>query len=233
AHYLQSDTGHEALADIEAGRIEEARRKIDAFRGPSPFGFPTLADARRGKPETNAAFGKTSVGNFHLRNIHQATEWLNVAGRAGADIEPLAAEFQGVGVGKTGFLSQFLGSGRVPTLDVNALGTYFGSEHMGRVAQRSMALQGSQHGHQIRAAVIQRHQEMQDLGYLPEVPRQHLPAVMHHALFDAAKGSQTTHEAIFSMLERAGQARAEGGTVDVSIPEKRTRRRPSGAVLRA
>lgn len=219
ANWLSGPNGQHIQQLIVSGRVDEAQQLLysgarERFRG-SGFGFPQLNPRKKGQLDTAAAFEPGRSDVINLRNIQAATEQLNRAGRAGASIEPIAEQFAGVGVGKTGFLSQFLVSGKYPTLDINALQTWFGSERLGGTAQRAMGSTSSDIGWRIRQHVTSRQYEMQQMGYLHDVPGEQLPALMHHALFDAAKRSQTSHQAIIDSITEAGH-RQEGGTVDVT-----------------
>src|SRR5215471_11953675 len=212
ANWLMSFTGRQTMDMIHAGHIEEARTAILAARKRAlGFGYPAFF-GKKGQPA--GAFLPPKAGEYSLHNIPAATEAINVAGKSGVPgaVEKITGSFAGVGVGKQGFLASWVGSGRLPTLDNNALEMWLGPTG-GKLAQKAMGSPTGQNvvGPALQQAVIQRHKEIQQLGYLSGIEEEHLPALMHWAIFDAAKGASTRHEVIIDALIRAGAGRARGG----------------------
>ncbi|HYW87967.1 MAG TPA: hypothetical protein VFB50_09375, partial [Chloroflexota bacterium] len=199
-HYLGTEEGLHALAGTPA----RLHAHLQALGARSGFTFPRIQEA----------FRDPGVGEYTLRNIDEATRALNDAGRRGASESEMAAilgRFQGIGLGKTGFLGQWIGYGRLPTVDTNVLQKWLGGERVGQVAQRAFATPGLALGQRVRSLISGRYDDMRRMGVFPGVSEATYRAVAHHVTFTSGAGSEATHQPIIDTLKSQGRALAEGG----------------------
>jgi hypothetical protein len=204
AHFLGQEENRHLYDKLFAGNAGPMQAAIEDLGNRSGFTFL----------RTPQAFQPAAPGSYSLHNIGAATAALNTAGRQGASPDEMSAilgSFQGVGYGKAGFLGQWLGYGRIPTVDTNVLQRWLGSERYGQVAQRAASATATGLGMRMRSLISGRYDEMRRMGVFPGLSEDIYNAIAHHVTFSTGVQAETTHQPVISTMESLGRARARGG----------------------
>jgi hypothetical protein len=132
AVWLQGPTGQKALADLEAGKYNEAAWRESA-KIRAAFGDDRLTKLN--------VFGKAQLGYFNMRNLHELVDALNAAQGDSRKIGALVSPANGIASGKTGFIKHLLGFGDTPTIDAQEINFWLtGRGDIGRREGRQVEL---------------------------------------------------------------------------------------------
>lgn len=215
AVWLLTPEGRQALDEVERGILNrESWAGMEKVH--SAWGLPVF--------EYHNTFEPYPAGTrkWNLSNVLEFTDELNRAAReyaAGArsweDLDKLAREVNGVSYAKSGFFKHFLGMGDAPTIDSVEISWWLTGEAnaqglSGRradLAREVNARAGRKYvADWMTTALIERFDEIEQLvpgAQLDTTIRNH---VIHHWLWDAAKGTETSHQGLYEAMRLAEQA---------------------------
>lgn len=244
AWWLGTDAGQRALDAIEQGVIDhDAWQNGMDFR--ALFGrFDFIpSDQRTGGTGKLANPGK----EFNLTNIMDLTRELNSAKGDPDSIKETLLKVKGISDGKTGFIGHLLGMGAFGTIDAVELNYWLtgsGRTHNASTAAKKRVQVAKSASSAVSRDLYQRIQRR--LEFLRDVteggeniPMEVAPHIIHHWLWDKAKGLETTHKGLYEsmvkhqpasdvdplgMFSRAvessdmGQIPGDAGPVERSVP---------------
>lgn len=213
AAWLLTPNGRQALDKLDQG-IVDTELWFELEQVMSSWGLPVF--------QYHGTFDPTSKSvNFH--RLPEYVERFNQAGRQYAngeigwrELNELTRELAGVDYQKTGFVRHFLGLGDTPTVDAVEINWWLtGRADIGQlkdkraeVAREIVQRMGRRYmAEWMTGALMERFKEIERL--VPSVTdidpemRNH---VIHHWLWDRAKGTETTHEAMYEAMRLAEQA---------------------------
>ncbi|GEM_PF-201729 len=223
AAWLLSPNGKRALDAIEQGRLEpalweEGLQIRDAFGANVPrnqaFTERTYQKNYGGKPRTETR----QYNNLH--EILAVTQAINAAKGDTQKLDVALRNMAGIGPGKTGFIKHFLGLGDTPTADAVEINTWLtglGSVKGVETEAATLAREFSDKSDKPKLAegfvsrIERRFNQLKDQTNIPEKYKdnrvyQHL---MHHWLWERAKGLQTTHAGVYEAMLRAAIAQED------------------------
>jgi hypothetical protein len=209
AAWLLTPEGKQALDELEAGTFNEALwdKGANVRRA---FGDDRFATFR--------AFDE-NVKGINFRSLDTLLTQINEAGKAQdfAQLEKLVVLLQGIGRGKIGFIKHMLGMGDSPTIDAVEINFWItGQGDIGNLktkqAKLAREVKAASSDRRVSAELFNRIVDRFDR-LRPKMPGgkdidpgvyQH---IMHHWLWDRAKGIETTHAGMYEALRFAQQAR--------------------------
>ena len=169
----------------------------------------------RGWKEDNRTEKSGGVGipkgkNTNLQNLFDLTARINEAKGDPAKLEKAVTSAVGIGEGKKGFISHFLGFGEWSTIDAVELNiwltgigdTAHGTEEQKLIAGIAKEASGSSATRRdlfdrIRTAIMGLRDKAKGGKQIPKEVAAH---IIHHWIWDAAKGIQTTHEGLYHAM---------------------------------
>lgn len=213
--WMMSEGGRTALDAIENGRYA-AETMDQAVAVRKAFGSNTL--------ENNNVIGIPAAGKYNLTNIDELTSAINeIATRLQTDPEAtnelsaLISKVNRASGAKEGFLKHMLGMGDSPTIDSVEINLWLTGKgkgsNMDTVAGQLIKEMNSQQNLLNRKEVVQylknnireRMWELRSMGAGADLPADAFAHVMHHWLWDQAKGTMTTHEGMYDAIRLAQQ----------------------------
>jgi hypothetical protein len=222
AWWLGTESGQKALNAIERGVIDMDAWEVgmamrDAF-GRQDF-RPT--DKRVG------GLGEIKARNeFNLSNILPLTDEINKAKGDPKKLERTLLKIKGISDGKKGFIGHLLGLGDFPTIDAVELNvwltgkgstTFATQEAKKRVSLAKKASASKPLREDLFRRIVGRIKELKKAS--PEgskIPESVAPHIIHHWIWDAAKGVQTTHAGLYHAMVHFSPARTlnkRGGAI--------------------
>lgn len=200
AAWLGTDIGQAALNDIEAGVVNiPAWQKLDDLR--RAYGRSTLKDiVTEGGKQKN------------LRDIREITNDIN---RAGTDPKKLFAaitSLRGIGNAKNAFVQSLLGVGASPTVDAVEINFWLTGraniKHL-KTAQAKLArkIKESLSNKRVSKEVVDRisskvNRLAKEYSGVHDIPPEVASHVIHHWLWDRAKGTETSHAGMMEAVEK-------------------------------
>jgi hypothetical protein len=204
AAWLLSPDGKAALDALEAGRFDaELWDRGAGIR--RAYGDDRFATFR--------AFDSSAKGYNFLR-LQELTDKVNALAKAG-DFKGVGEEvnkLNGIGQGKIGFIKHMLGMGDAPTIDAVEINFWLtGQGEIGQLKTEKAAL-----AREIKAVssdkrvskalfdrISNRFNGLHDQVAGGSISRDVFQHIMHHWLWDRAKGIETTHEGMYDALRYA------------------------------
>jgi len=219
AYWLGTPEGRKALDNADSGVYNPADWK--------------------GLVEVRKAFGDDRFATFrvmepgNLANITKVVEKLNASKGDADKVITAVQELKGIGTGKKGFISHLLGIGNVPTIDAVELNFWItGKGDITQLDNKKATLarkvkdvfSDKRVGHEIFRRIDDRIAQLRDvlpgaMSISPDV----WAHVMHHWLWDKAKGIETTHAGLYEaqrnfMPEAPAQAISSADTSLQQVP---------------
>ena len=233
AWWLGTSMGQRALDEIELGVIdEEAWENGMAFR--DGFG---RQDFRPSKSKSGGLGKLKNKNDFNLTNINDLTQAVNETRGDITKLEPLLLRIKGIAEGKKGFIGHMLGVGDFATIDAVELNVWLTGEGATTWASKAnkkkvkLAKSASAANAKPLFQRIQKRikslREKADGGTV--IPPEFAAHIIHHWIWDAAKGDQTTHEGMYlSMRTFAIKEKVSAEQADAAI--KRLFGGPTGVI---
>ncbi len=164
-------------------------------------------------------FGEPPKGKYNMTNLGDFVEQFNAAAQAQdlPAINRLVSKLNGIGTGKTGFIKHLLGFGDSPTVDAVEVNYWLTGgqrmragqfEGLGDIrnlpdADRAVAVQAkawtddNRVSQELLNRVTQGFEALRAEGVAENLDPRVYQHVMHHWLWDKAKGLETTHEGMY------------------------------------
>jgi SAM-dependent methyltransferase len=217
AAWLFTPNGQKALNAIEQGVFDpEAWSEGAGVR-------KSFGDDRFG---TLNAFGPLrQSGQYNFTNIGELTAAINAARGDVPTIEKILSRVNGIGAGKLGFIKHMIGLGDSPTIDAVEINHWLAGQ--GDIG--SSTTPGAQLAREVKAAssdkrvggllgqrITEQFAKLREMGVGADIPEDVFNHVMHHWIWDKAKGLETTHAGMYHALLNAKEA--DGG-----VPEPTSR----------
>lgn len=211
-----------AKGDVDAKLMAE----FVAIR--TPFGAPSVLKSAL-RPASTGKLGmldfatKTKDGKTFLQRMNELVPRLKEEG-AQDEFLRLMQELSGVGGSKDAFVSSMLGMGTRVTLDTNEIMYWIGgtgkvvggkssAELASWLARKSIYRGDPNITQWLRTGIQGRFKGLRAVGVGADVPEEVFMEVMHHWLFDAVRGSETTHDAWYAaarLNQKGGRAIPKG-----------------------
>lgn len=163
------------------------------------------------RTEKSGGVGMPKGNNTNLQNLLDLTARINEAKGDPAKLEKAVTSAVGIGEGKKGFISHFLGFGEWSTIDAVELNiwltgigdTSHGTEEQKLIAGIAKEASGSNATRRdlfdrIRTAIMGLRDKAKGGKQIPKEVAAH---IIHHWIWDAAKGIQTTHEGLYHAMQ--------------------------------
>lgn len=223
AWWLGTEGGQRALDAIESGTVDHAAWELgmslrDAF-GRNDF-------RPRGTRSGGTGKLKRPDREFNLTNVQALTDELNAAKGNGKTIRDTLVKVKGVAGGKKGFIGHLLGMGDAATIDAVELNYWLTGE--GSTAQASTAAKtrvaiaksaSPAVGRDLFARIQTRLEWLRDVvDGGDKIPKDVSPHIIHHWLWDKAKGLETTHAGLYEAMTKyqpSERTRPESGLMRV------------------
>ena len=220
AAWLLSPNGKKALDSIEQGNVdadlwEEGLKVRDSFgaNAPRSLAFTDREYLRNVK----GTMQMVKRGGDNLKELLDVTDRINAAKGDSAQLDAALAGLNGIGAGKTGFVKHFLGLGDSPTIDAVEINTWLTGQGSTKGVDSEAALlarefAGKMSDPLLGAAFVSRvSNRFNQLRLKSKIPSQYRDSrvfqhLMHHWLWDRAKGIETTHAGLYEAMQRAAQA---------------------------
>lgn len=222
AWWLGTESGQKALDAIERGVIDrDAWETGMAMR--DAFG---RQDFRPNEKRVGGIGTIKNRGEFNLSNILPLTDAINATRGNPKQLDSLLKKVKGISDGKKGFIGHLLGLGDFPTIDAVELNvwltgkgstTYASTKAKERVALAKKASGTKGTREELFGRIVKRIKDLRKSS--PEgskIPESVAPHIIHHWIWDAAKGVQTTHKGLyFAMIHfsPARQLNNRGGAI--------------------
>lgn len=197
AAWLFTEDGQRALDAIDRGEFDETA-------------WNTGADVRKSFGDDRVrnmnVFGKPTGKSFNMRNIADLTRQINAARGDTDKIDALVRRMNGIGSGKAGFIKHLLGIGESPTIDAVEINVWItGEGDIARMKGKRAELarlvkEFSDRGPvaaKIKELIENRFKQLRRLGIGEDIPSPVYNHVLHHWLWDRAKGLETTHAGMY------------------------------------
>jgi hypothetical protein len=215
AYWLGTEDGQKALDNIEKGIF----RKPDWESGlilRDAFGRNDLRSKKKPtekNPEGTykpGAVGIPKKNAFNLRNLQDAVETIRDAKGNPEKLETALKRIVGIGEGKKGFIGHLLGFGEWATLDAVELNmwltgegetTYASKANKKRAAVAKRASGSKTESEDLFRRIRKRINNLRktaDGG--SKIPEEVAAHVIHHWIWDAGKGLETTHEGVYHSM---------------------------------
>lgn len=190
--------------------------------------FQTLLTVREGfgSSQGTARLGDPEASSATLASLERLDEVLDAVNAAGQNLDGEAIgaavrSLSGIGVGKEGFIAHLLGFGGTPTLDAVEINYWLtGQGDVGQLKTRAADLArqvkdkvGTQSvGGYMRERVAKRFADLRAQGVAGDLDSDVAPHIIHHWLWDKAKGLETTHAGMYKaqMLAQSAHEAASG-----------------------
>ena len=220
AWWLGTESGQRALNAIESGVIDRDAWEVGmAIR--DAYGRQDFRTRQAGTPYTNSkgesklttyrAGGTGDLTNqkeFNLTNIIPLTEAINKTKGNPRKLEKVLTEIKGVGEGKKGFIGHLIGMGSSPTIDAVELNIWLTGRGSTTRASESMKKRtalaknaGGKQQQKLYDRITKRIKQLRKS--VPEgskIPVDVAPHILHHWIWDAGKGLETTHEGVYHAM---------------------------------
>lgn len=239
AAWLGTPDGQALLDAIEAGNDLPMPLRLMATNVRQVFGNDQISTAN--------LFGEVKGNKVNLTNLVEWTARLNELGPMLQDnpdaigaISKLVERLNGVGMGKLGFIKHFLGMGESPTIDAIELNLWIaGQADRSRLQTKEADLlrdigtepslvQRKNIREYLETSIGTRLNELRGLGYGKDLPEEVFGHIMHHWLWDSAKGTTTTHEGVYKAMAQY-QLKADGSLEP--MPDAIKRALPNGSSI--
>ncbi len=220
--WMLSPQGQKFLDMLEEGYFDEKS-------------FQTLLTVREGfgSSQGTARLGDPEASKATLASIEQLDEILEAVNMAGTTLDGEAIgeavrRLSGIGVGKEGFLAHLLGFGGTPTLDAVEINYWLtGQGDVSQLKTRNAELArqvkdkvGTQSvGGYMRERVAKRFADLRAQGVAADLDDDVAPHIIHHWLWDKAKGLETTHAGMYK-AQRLAQAESGVDVVEAAPQPK-------------
>jgi hypothetical protein len=201
--WLMTDSGQQALADLEAGKFNEKAWREGA-RVRHAFGDDRIAKLGILSPPTKGA--------TNMRNIGELLGEMNAARGNPQKLAQSISKLNGVGVGKNPFMAHLLGFGSRPTVDAIAINAYLTGRgslkgHSGRDVELARAVKDFTGNQELMQALSDRiNRRVNDLrksGVIgSDVSPEDFGAVVHHWLWNEMKGSRHSQTAMYDAMRQ-------------------------------
>jgi hypothetical protein len=209
AAWLGSPSGKRALDRVQRGEFDEAAW-AEGAKVRAAYGDDRLTNLN--------LLGEPRRGQFNLRNLDRLTHQINGAGGDSRQVGRLVKKLNGVSVGKQGFIKHLIGLGDSPTIDAVELNFWLtGQGDIARLdtakANLAREIKGLQFDRRVINAVsdriITRFTDLRRRGVGGDVDPAVFNHVLHHWIWDRAKGDVTTHAGMYRAM-RLFERGAEG-----------------------
>jgi hypothetical protein len=176
----------------------------------------TPVDLPDGMTEGNRIQNSGSVGlpkekKANLTNLKELTDRINAANGNPAKLEKAVMSAVGIGEGKKGFISHFLGFGEWSTIDAVELNMWLAGvgdttratedqKMIAAIAKKASGQAATRRDlfERIREAIIGLRDKAKGGD---KIPKEVAPHIIHHWIWDAAKNIQTTHEGLYYAMQ--------------------------------
>ena len=233
AWWLSTPMGQRALNAIEKGEVdkqawEQGLALRDAY-GRNDARTQTLADGTYKQGILGIKPGKRKL---NLNDILEITDSINATKGDSAKLEKVLSSIHNIANGKKGFIGHMVGMGDVATIDAVELNvwltgqgdTSYASEEMKkRVALAKKG--GNDVGaffERIRSRIADLHKKTKKATGIPDDVAAH---IIHHWIWDAAKGTQTTHAGVYEAMRFYQEGDKAQGSISFNPNERGTGRR--------
>lgn len=223
AWWLGTANGQRALNALEQGQIDRAAfEEFLTLR--EPYGRdPLIGNSVLGLKKADGFQWGTAPekrGDFNLANLLAFTGAINATQGDPKALVDVLGRAKGISTGKTGFIGHLLGLGNRPTVDaveINFWLTGKADTRTADIAQKAketvQAIREKLADRRVREAVFQRiNQRLMPLANRLadqyQLPRGVMPHLLHHWLWDKAKGLETTHAGLYEAMRRYSVAPA-------------------------
>lgn len=231
AFWLTSPEGQIALNALEDGTVESALWGSLARIRKLAFGYDIFGGSNVFGESCDLAKSAKSANIYNLRNIHELTDKLNECRGNTGCIDNLLLKMGAISYGKKGFIKHLLGLGNDATLDAIEINFWITGDADGKTLnearQRLQSIAKDwMNTEQVRAYLKERldtiFAEMRDKGLAADLSEDVWAHVIHHWIWDKAKGTETTHQGVYDAMERAMAlpAIAITGVVSTSTPDQ-------------
>jgi len=217
AWWLGTPKGQRALNALEEGRVDrDAFEEYFTLR--TPFGKNALKNnsAVGLNKQTGYQWGAKPVeqNQFNLANLAALTGAINATQGNPKALEEVLLRTKGVGVAKAGFIGHLLGLGNRPTTDAVEINFWLTGKADTRdagIAQKAKEtvrkindrLGDPRVGKEVFNRINQRMMPLAiRLADQYQLPRGVMPHLLHHWLWDKAKGISTTHAGMYEAMRR-------------------------------
>lgn len=211
--WLGTESGKRALDNIEKGIV-------------NPADWVELGEVRR-------AYGDDRFKTFralnpeNLANISKVTRELNASNGNSSRVLMAVQALNGISTGKKGFISHLLGLGDTPTIDAVEINFWLTGQSdikalNTKKAELARKIKDAQSDRRVSGELFRRIDERiaalrGDVPGSDQVDPQVWAHILHHWLWDKAKGIQTTHAGMYEAQRNFQPAAPE---VKFSTPEK-------------
>jgi len=233
---VQAEVSRKSINAIENGVIDRDAWEVGmAIR--DAYGRQDFRTRQAGTPYTNSkgesklttyrAGGTGDLTNqkeFNLTNIIPLTEAINKTKGNPRKLEKVLMQIKGVGEGKKGFIGHLIGMGSSPTIDAVELNIWLTGRGSTTRASESMKKRtalaknaGGKQQQKLYDRITKRIKQLRKS--VPEgskIPVDVAPHILHHWIWDAGKGLETTHEGVYHAMVRFSPARTlnnRGGAI--------------------
>lgn len=207
AWWLGTEPGQRALDAIETGVIDQAAWETGmAFR--DAFGRNDFRPS--GKRTGGTGQLKNPKKEFNLTNILDLTRELNAAKGDGKKLRDTLTKVKGIADGKKGFIGHLLGMGDTATIDAVELNFWLTGEGSTRYASTAAKTRVQVAKTASEAASRDLFNRIQNrIEFLrnvvdggDKIPAEVAPHIIHHWLWDKAKGLETTHAGLYHAMTK-------------------------------
>lgn len=225
--WMLSPHGRVFMSQLAKGEVD-GKLMAEFVSVRTPFGAPSVLKSAL-RPASTGKLGmldmatKTKDGKTFLQRMNEIVPRLSQEG-AQDEFLALMQELSGVGGSKDAFVSSMLGMGTRVTLDANEIMYWLGApgkivggkssaELASWLARKSTYRQDKAITEWLRTGIQGRFNGLRTAGVGADIPEEVFMEVMHHWLFDAVRGSETSHEAWYAaarLNQRMGQAIPKG-----------------------
>lgn len=229
AWWLGTPLGQEALNDLEQGKVNQKafEQLATVKRSFGKDNFKLNSVTGRNRKEGFQWLEAPDKGQFSLTNVEALTQAINDTKGDPQKLERTLLKINGISHSKKGFIGHMLGMGSMPTTDAVEYNFWLTGQGEGRIAnlpkvvgQTLKALKENQSSlnEEVYRRISTRIKQLgKELGKKHSIDPDVLPHILHHWIWDKAKGIQTTHRGMYQAMSLYAAPAARTAAADIDF----------------